>query len=309
VNSGARLRHELEQDTPLVAPGVFNALFARLVEEAQFKAVYLSGAGIANSLLGQPDVGLTTATETALVLERITDAIRLPVIVDADTGYGGVSNVARTVRTLERSGAAALQFEDQTFPKRCGHFDGKEVVVAAEMLERITAALEARTSPDTMIIARTDAAAVHGLSHAIDRAHQYAEAGADALFVEAPSTRKDLALVGRELGQHILMANMVEFGKTPLLPAQELYDLGFRLVIFPGSITRFVVRGVAGMLATLRTAGTTESVLPQMAHFSEVNTMLGLERSHEWEAGIAQHAAALSNQPVAHSVDDKEVRG
>jgi 2-methylisocitrate lyase-like PEP mutase family enzyme len=294
MSAGARLRQALQQDGPLVAPGVFNALFARLVEEAQFGAVYLSGAGIANSLLGQPDIGLTSLTETAMVTERITDAVRLPVVVDADTGFGGVANVARTVRTLERAGAAALQLEDQTFPKRCGHFDGKQVVEVTEMLERLTAALDARTDPATMIIARTDAAAPLGLGEAIDRAHQYADAGADALFVEAPRTREDLALVGRELGRHVLVANMVEFGKTPLLPAQELFDLGFRLVIFPGSITRLVVRAVTDLLTTLHAAGTTESLMTQMAHFSEVNSMLGLDGVRTWEAQIAERASGAA---------------
>lgn len=296
MTRGALLRHALAEEAPLIAPGVFNALFARLVEEARFGAVYLSGAGVANSLLGTPDIGLTTVTEISLVTERIADVVQLPVIVDADTGFGGANNVARTVRTLERAGAAALQLEDQTFPKRCGHFDGKQVVEVAEMLERITAALDARTDPETVIIARTDAAAPLGLTHAIDRAHQYAAAGADALFVEAPRTREDLAVIGRELGRHILVANMVEFGKTPLLPAQELYELGFRLVIFPGSITRLVVRGVTELLAALRQDGTTAELMPRMAHFNEVNTMLGLERVQEWESRTAQHAASLAQQ-------------
>ena len=296
MSAGARLRQTLQQGGPLVAPGVFNALFARLVEEAQFGALYLSGAGVANSLLGSPDIGLTTMTETAQITERITDAVQLPVIVDADTGFGGVANVARTVRALERAGAAALQLEDQTFPKRCGHFDGKQVVEVAEMLERLTAALDARTDPATMIIARTDAAAPLGLTEAIDRAHQYADAGADALFVEAPRTRDDLALIGRELGHHILVANMVEFGKTPVLPARELYDLGFALIIFPGSITRLVVRAVSTMLADLRKNGTSEAFMPQMAHFTDVNAILGLDRVHDWETEIAQRAAATTPQ-------------
>ncbi len=199
----------LTNQAPVVAPGTFNALFARLIVEAGFPAVYLSGAGVANSLLGRPDIGIATMDEMVMIAERICDVVDVPVIADGDTGYGGVHNVARTVRAYERAGVAAVQLEDQVFPKKCGHFDGKEVVSTGEMLERLNAAGDARSGPDgILIIARTDARGPHDLDEAIRRARAYGEAGADLLFVEAPQSRDELARVGQELadwplhGQH-----------------------------------------------------------------------------------------------------------
>ena len=239
----AWLRRMLVVEAPVIAPGAFNALFARLIVEAGFPAVYLSGAGVANSLLGKPDLGIATMDEMVMVAERVCDVVEVPVIADGDTGYGGVHNVARTVASYERAGVAAIQLEDQVFPKKCGHFGGKEVVSKGEMMERIAAALDARSGPDgILVIARTDARGPLDLAEAIDRALAYGEAGADILFVEAPRSREELERIGTEIGDWPLMANMVEFGKTPLLGADELYALGFSLVIYPGSITRTVTR-------------------------------------------------------------------
>jgi 2-methylisocitrate lyase-like PEP mutase family enzyme len=292
----ARLRALLDESAPVVAPGAFDALFAKLIAEAGFPAVYLTGAGVANSLLGIPDLGILTQTEIAGIADRVCEAVDVPVIADGDTGFGGVHNVARTVRQYERIGVAAVQLEDQSFPKRCGHFEGKEVVAPEEMIQRIYAAQEARSGPDgILIIARTDARAPLGFDEAIDRARRYGEAGADIVFFEAPQTTEELARVGSELAEFRLMANMVEFGKTPLLPAAELGDLGFSLIIYPGAITRTVVPVVRAMLAELAAAGSTAGLLDQMASFQEVNDMLGLADANAWEEHIADRASGASS--------------
>jgi len=292
MNSPAsRLRSLLDGAAPVVAPGAFNALFAKLIEEAAFPAVYLSGAGVANSLLGQPDLGILTQTEMAAIADHVCQAVEVPVIADGDTGYGGVHNVARTIQLYERAGVAAIQIEDQSFPKKCGHFEGKEVVAPEEMLQRIHAAQEARSSPDgILIIARTDARAPLGLDEAIDRARRYGEAGADILFVEAPRSEEELARVGSELSEYRLMANMVEFGKTPLIPADQLAELGFSLVIYPGALTRTIVPAARAVLAELTKMGTTAGWLEHMATFQDVNELVGLSDANEWEAHIADRA-------------------
>jgi 2-methylisocitrate lyase-like PEP mutase family enzyme len=285
---GGRLRRLLDAGEIVVAPGAFNALIARLIEEAGFPALYVTGAGVANSLLGRPDIGLVTADEMLGITERICEVASIPVICDADTGYGGAQNVARTVRAFERAGAAAVQIEDQIFPKVCGHFEGKQVVPVDEMLERIRAARDARSSPERLlIIARTDARQPHGLDDAIDRGRAYGEAGADVIFVEAPQSREELQRVADELGSWPLMANMVEFGKTPQLTAAELGRIGFSLVIHPGSVTRTVVRSVRRLLGELATTGTTKGLRDEMATFEEVNRLVGLDDLNEWERRIS----------------------
>jgi 2-methylisocitrate lyase-like PEP mutase family enzyme len=291
TTSAATLRALLEKSSPVLAPGAFNALFAKLIEEASFPAVYLSGAGVSNSLLGEPDLGILTQTEMVGIAERVCEAVDVPVIADGDTGYGGVHNVARTIRLYERAGVAGIQLEDQVFPKKCGHFEGKEVVSPTQMVERIYAAREARSGPDgIVIIARTDARAPHGLADAISRAHTYAEAGADVLFVEAPRSEDELATIGTELSGHCLMANMVEFGKTPLLPAERLGTLGYSLIIYPGAITRSIVPAARAVLSELAVAGTTSGWLDRMATFQEVNSVLGLDEANSWESEIADRA-------------------
>lgn len=288
----ARLRALIETQAPVVAPGAYNALFARLIAAAGFPAVYLSGAGVANSLLGRPDIGLVTMNEMVMIGERICDVVDVPVIADGDTGYGGVHNVARTIRAYERAGIAAIQLEDQVFPKKCGHFDGKEVVPTEQMLQRIDAARDARADEDgILIIARTDARAPLGFDEALERARLYGEAGADILFVEAPQTVEELGRIGGELADWPLLANMVEFGKTPLLPAAELGKLGFSVVIAPGSITRATTKAAEDVLAELATAGTTAAYLDRMKSFSEVNDMLGLPDANNWEADLARRSS------------------
>ena len=289
-----QLDNLLETQSPIVAPGTFNALFARLIQEQGFPAVYLSGAGVANSLLGKPDLGLVSMEEMVMIARLVCAVVTIPVIADGDTGYGGVHNVARVVSAYESAGVAAIQLEDQVFPKRCGHFDGKEVVPVGEMLERLAAADEAR-SADTeariRIIARTDAVGPLGFDEALRRAQIYGEAGADLLFVEAPTTREQLQVVGRELSDWPLVANMVERGKTPLLDVNELAQLGFSLILFPGSITRIVTSAARSLLRELAEHGTTEGMLDEMATFEDVNRLVGLDDADAWEQAISERAS------------------
>jgi 2-methylisocitrate lyase-like PEP mutase family enzyme len=270
------LRQRLAEPRIVLAPGVCDALTAAIAAAAGFEALYVSGAAIAYTRLGRPDIGLVAMTEVADHVARIADRVDVPLIVDADTGYGNALNVQRTVRALERAGAAMIQLEDQTFPKRCGHLDGKAVIPAAEMVGKIRAAADARQSAATLILARTDAAAIEGLDAALDRARAYAEAGADALFVEAPRTRADLARVTAALGTlRPLLANMVEGGKTPVLAAPELEAIGFRIVIFPGGIVRALARTAREFYASLAEAGTTEPFRDRMLDLAGLNDLIG----------------------------------
>jgi len=277
ASAAARLRERLRSPAPLVAPGAINALFARLIEAARFEAVYLTGAGVANATLGVPDLGLTTLTEMAQAATHICDAVSVPVIADADTGYGGALNVARTVREYERAGVAAIQIEDQESPKRCGHFDGKRVVAVDEMRLRLRAALEARSDPDTVIVARTDACGVTGVEDAIERCRAYRAEGADVLFCDGPRDAHELARIGVELGALApLMINMVEGGRTPLLPVAALAEMGFRIVIFPGLLMRVAVRAAREALEGLRTQGGSNGMLDRLTDLAGVNEILEL---------------------------------
>ena len=271
-----KLKQRLAQPGLVLAPGVYDALSALLVEHAGFEAAYLSGASIAYTRLGRPDIGLVSASEVANVIENIRERVALPLIVDADTGFGNALNVMRTVKTFERAGASALQLEDQTLPKRCGHLDGKTLVPTAEMTGKIRAALDARASSDTLIIARTDAVAVEGLEPALERAERYLEAGADVLFVEAlrDTVQMQQALT-RFAGRAPLLANMVEGGKTPVLPAGELERLGYRIAIFPGGTVRALARALGDYFASLKTNGTTTPFRERMLDFDALNNTLG----------------------------------
>src|SRR5215212_1223772 len=245
------LRARLSRKSIVVAPGVYDAFSALVASQAGFATLYVSGAAIAYTRLGRPDIGLVGMTEVAETIALIRDRVDAQLIVDADTGYGNALNVQRTVRAFERAGATAIQLEDQDFPKRCGHLDGKALVPAAEMVGKIKAALDTRASAETLIIARTDAVAVEGFERAIERATWYKEAGADMLFVEAPKSRDELARITKALPSVPLMANMVEGGKTPILPAAELEAIGFALVIFPGGIVRALGHMAAEYYASL----------------------------------------------------------
>ena len=233
-----RLR-ELLAGPPFIAPGCYDALTALLIQQQGFGCAYLGGASVAFSRLGRPDIGLTTMTEMAETVANIRERIEIPLIVDGDNGFGNALNVRRTVAVYERMGASAVQIEDQTLPKRCGHLPGKSLIPVAEMLGKIRAALDARRDAGTVIVARTDAIAVDGFQAALDRAAAYADAGADVLFVESPRDLDEFRRVGRELGARVpLLANMVEGGRSPLLTIGELGDAGFRLAIFPGAMIR-----------------------------------------------------------------------
>jgi 2-methylisocitrate lyase-like PEP mutase family enzyme len=269
------LRDRLSLPGILVAPGCYDALTAALAEGAGFEALYVSGAGIAYTKLGRPDIGLVSAAEVADTVSLIRDRVSAHLVVDADTGYGNALNVRRTMRMFERAGADAIQLEDQTYPKRCGHLADKGVIPAPEMVGKIKAALDARTR-DTLVIARTDAAAVEGFERAIERARLYAEAGADLLFVEAPRSREELKTVADALqGTKPLMANMVEGGKTPLTGAAELEALGFSLVIFPGAVVRVVAKAAQDFYRTLHAHGTSAPFAERMFDFAALNEVIG----------------------------------
>ena len=263
-------------ERPILAPGIYDALTALVAAEAGFETLYLSGAAIAYTRLGRPDIGLVSMSEVAEVIALVRERVPTPLVVDADTGYGNALNVGRTVKAFERAGASAIQIEDQTFPKRCGHLRDKSVVPAAEMVGKIRAAVDARRSPETLIVARTDAVAVEGTERALERARLYAEAGADLLFVEAPRSRDDLAAIAGALaGGPPLVANMVEGGDTPILSADELGALGFRLVIFPGGIVRALARTARDYYGSLRQAGTTDPFRERMFDFAGLNALIG----------------------------------
>jgi 2-methylisocitrate lyase-like PEP mutase family enzyme len=270
------LAQRLQQPHALLAPGIYDALTALVAEQAGFEALYLSGASIAYTRLGRSDVGLTTATEVADSLARITERVQLPVIVDADTGFGNALNTQRTVRAFERAGAAMIQLEDQTFPKRCGHLDGKGVVPVAEMCGKLRAALDARHAKDTLILARTDAVAVEGFDAAMERAEQYLACGVDALFIEAVRSPEQMkAACGRFAARIPMLANMVEGGKTPVHSAAALGDIGYRIVIFPGGTARAVSHLLQRYYASLHQHQTTAPFKDEMLDFDQLNALIG----------------------------------
>lgn len=283
ANAGGRnrrLRDLLAGDKLVMAPGCFDCLTARLVAKAGFKAAYMTGSGVSMSALGAPDMGVISYAEVAERARRIADVVDIPVICDVDTGYGGPINVIRTVRELERAGVSAVQIEDQVWPKKCGHEPGRRVVDVAEMVGRIKAAVDARDDEDFVVIARTDARTVHGIDEALERAQAYREAGADVLFVESPESREEMRLVNERLDAPTL-ANMVEGGRTPFLPASELEALGYRLAIYPNSLTRLIGRQGALMLATLAETGTTAGLKDSMLDHRELWSLFDYD---EWTA-------------------------
>src|SRR5690348_1433708 len=284
------LRARLTQKPIVIAPGIYDPLTALLAEQAGFEAAYVSGAAIAYTRLGRPDIGLVSMSEVAETLTLIRDRVSAHLIVDADTGYGNALNVERTVRALERAGANAIQLEDQDFPKRCGHLDGKVLIPAQEMAGKIRAACASRASRETIIIARTDAVAVEGLDSALERVALYRDAGADMLFVEAPRERGELGKVVEQVGGRVpLMANMVEGGKTPIVPATELEVLGFALVIFPGGIVRALAKAAQEYYGSLKAHGTTDPFRARMFDFNALNDVIGtpemLARGKRYDAG------------------------
>jgi len=260
----------------LLAPGIYDALSGLIAEQSGAQAVYLSGASIAYTRFGRSDVGLVSVSEVHDTLAAVTDRIKIPIIVDADTGFGNALNVQRTVRNFERAGAAAIQIEDQSFPKRCGHLDGKVLIKTDEMVGKVKAAVDARKTSDTLIIERTDARAVKGLQEAIDRAHIYEEAGADILFIEAPRSVDELKIIRKSFHLNTpLLANMVEGGKTPVKTADDLKSLGFNIVIFPGGAVRAATFQLQEYYAGLLENGSNAEFSKRMHDFDSLNAVIG----------------------------------
>jgi 2-methylisocitrate lyase-like PEP mutase family enzyme len=282
-----RLKEILARRAAVTVPGAANALFARVIEDVGFEAVYVTGAGIANMLLGAPDVGLTTMTEVRDTVAAIAEAVSIPIIVDADTGYGNAVNVVRTVRALERAGAAGIQIEDQVFPKKCGHFAGKRVIASDEMVQKIKAAVDTRHDPSLQIIARTDAYAVEGLERALERAHAYVAAGADATFVEAPTTLAELARVPQALDVP-QVANIVFGGKTPDPGREKLAELGFSIVLYANAALQAALRASYDVLNVLKNEGSLQSAAGRLATFEERQRVVAKD---EWDAREARYRA------------------
>ncbi len=281
----------------LVMPGAHDALSARIIEKAGFKALAIGGYPATAALMGKPDISFLTLPEMVDHLARLTDTVDIPILVDGDTGHGGVLNVARTVREFERAGAAALFIEDQVFPKRCGHMDGKQVVGREDMVAKIKAALDARKDPDLVITARTDALAVLGADEAIERANLYREAGADVIFVEAPRSVEEMRRINREVDAPTL-ANNVEGGKTPFLPAKELEAIGYNLVIYPVSATYAAAKAVTNLMEELMRTGTTAEFSDRMWQFSEFSEFIGLEEFRRRERRyLDEGLAAATSSP------------
>jgi carboxyvinyl-carboxyphosphonate phosphorylmutase len=280
-----RLRELLARPEPLVAPGAYDALSARLVEQAGFDVVYMTGFGSTASLVGRPDVGLLTGTEMVDNARRIAAAVDVPVIADADTGYGNAINVVRTVQAYEQAGVAGIHIEDQVMPKKCGHMSGKAVIPADEMVGKLRAAVAARRDPEFLLIARTDAAAVEGLDAALDRARAYAAAGADVLFVEAPTSEDDIARVASELrGVAPLVFNWAEGGRTPAMPLARIAELGFALVLFPIGTLLAATAGIRRLLATLRADGDPSAAMPDLPTFDGFTDLIGLPEIRDLES-------------------------
>lgn len=282
---GTRLRRLLAERAILVLPGVFNALTARLVERVGFEALYISGAGVTNSLLGMPDLALITLPEMAQLCRYITAVTSLPALVDADTGYGETLQVARAVQILEAAGVAGLHIEDQVAPKRCGHLEGKELIPPEQMAAKIRAAIAARRNPDFFIIARTDARAVEGLQGAIERAKRYLDAGADGIFPEALQDAHEFERFAQAV-EAPLMANMTEFGKTPYLSVSQFAQMGYKLVIFPQTLLRVMMKAAEKTLIELREKGTQIDLLDQMQTRQELYDLLQYAEYERFEAEL-----------------------
>ncbi len=297
MRATTNLKTLMSRRTAMIVPGVPNALFARIVDQLGYEAVYITGAGISNMHLGAPDVGLTTVTEVAEITSAIADATDLPLIVDADTGFGNSVNVVRTVRLLERAGACGIQLEDQVFPKRCGHFSGKEVISTDSMVQKIKAAVDTRRDGDLQIIARTDARAVESMESALERAQAYIEAGADATFVEAPTSFEELRLIPASLSVP-QFANIVHGGKTPEPGHQALEDMGFSIVLYANAALQAAIHGVRNALEILKEDGRLDRASPGLAGFDERQRVVAkqewdtLEDRYRIKAGVTEISGA-----------------
>ncbi|NLC12212.1 MAG: oxaloacetate decarboxylase [Firmicutes bacterium] len=277
-----QLKERLKQPEILVAPGAADALVAKIIEKSGFEAVYVTGGGVSYTTLGMPDMGFITMTEMVQKAAYIVEAVNIPVVADIDTGYGNALNVIRTVKEFEKAGVSCVQIEDQVFPKRCGHLAGKEIVPKEEMIAKIKAAVDSRLDEDLMIMARTDAIAIEGLDKAIERAIAYQEAGADIIFVEAPRTVEEMKKITSSLSVPLL-ANMVEGGKTPLLSAKELEDIGYSIVIYPNAAIRVIAKAVSELMMELREKGTTRDYISNMFLFDKLYELVDVDEVRSWE--------------------------
>jgi 2-methylisocitrate lyase-like PEP mutase family enzyme len=287
MNSRQVLKQLFQRDRLLVAPGCFDGLSARLVEEAGFEAAYLSGGALARSM-GIPDIGLVTMSEVIERAAQVVAAVKIPIIADADTGYGNAVNLVRSVKEFERTGVAAIHIEDQITPKRCGHLDGKEVIPLAEMEKKLQAALASRSDPEFLIIARTDARGVHGFDDAIRRGNAFAELGVDAVFVEAPQSEAELEEIPRALPNVPLLVNVFKGGKTPMLPVERLQQMGYRIAIYPSETQRAAIHAMRQALGLLKREGTTEKMDDALTTFKERDKVVGLD---EWQQLEKQYLA------------------
>ena len=276
-------KYILEEEI-LVMPGAHDALCARIIEKTGFKAVTMGGYSATAALLGQPDVSLLSLTEMADCYRRVAANLEIPLFVDGDTGFGGTLNVRRTVQEIERTGAAGMFIEDQVFPKRCGHMEGKNVIAAEEMVAKVKAAVDARQDGDFMIMARTDALAVNGLDDAINRGNLYREAGADLIFVEAPTSKEEMRKITSQV-QAPTMANNIEGGKTPLLSAAELQEIGYSSVVFPVAATYAIAKVVGGLMQTIKQTGSSLDFADQMLDFAQFAELIGLDGLRKLENG------------------------
>jgi len=283
----------IDERRALIVPGAGNALTARIIEDQSFDAIYVTGAGIANTYLGAPDLGLLTLTELAQTTGAIAEISRKPLVVDMDTGFGNALNVQRAVRVLERAGAFAVQMEDQVFPKKCGHFEGKAIIPVAEAVSKVKAALDAREDPNTLIIARTDARSVEGIDAALDRAEAYIEAGADMTFVEAPQTVEELAAIARRLAVP-QVANMVVGGKTPLVGQAELANMGFGMVLYANTALQAAMRAMTDVLGALRRDGDLSAVMDRLAGFEERQRLVA---KHDYDRADRRYAVDQPSRP------------
>lgn len=293
MNGRQTFKELLRREQLLVAPGCFDGLSARLVEEAGFEAAYLSGGAVARSM-GIPDIGLVTMSEVIERAAQVVSAIKIPVIADADTGYGNATNLVRTVREFERVGVAAIHIEDQITPKRCGHLDGKEVISLAEMERKLEAAIASRSDPHFGIIARTDARGVHGFDDAIGRASAFAKLGVDAIFVEAPQSETELAEIPRRLPDIPLLVNVFKGGKTPMLPVERLERMGYRIAIYPSETQRAGIHAMRQVLALLKREGTTEAMDETLTTFKERDKIVGLD---DWQELERRYLAVGNEKP------------
>jgi len=278
-----RLKKLLQNDTILVVPAAFDMVSAKIIEKTGFEAVYLSGYGQAVSHLGFPDAGLMTFTEMLERVHNMANTINIPLLADGDTGYGGAANVRRIVNEFEQAGAAAVQLEDQEMPKRCGHTEGKRIVDAREMVQKIEAAVESRRSDDFLIVARTDALSVTGLEEAVKRGKIYEKAGADIIFIESPQTNEEMRIIGKSFEKPV-MANLIEGGKTPLVPVIVLEKMGFKIVAYALTTLLAAIKAIQRAMEILKTQGTTEGILDEIMNFKEFDTFIGFLELRDFEA-------------------------